>query len=236
VVTDFGVHPFWISPGTDIYIAASSYTKTQLLREGVREGQIKEFGIPIEEKFSRTYDRTELCRTFGFKPRSFTVLISTGSFGIGPIERIVASLCLEAQLLVVCANNKRLYARLKARNYPQVRVFGFIDNIEELMAISDVIIAKPGGLTIAESLAMGLFPFFVIAIPGQEAENAKALSSFGIGLYSKDTSLIIDSVLRLKYHPDACRRARELTQRLKRPFSTKELCSVIRESSIRPSH
>ena len=34
VITDFGVHPFWISNGTDLYIVASGLTKAKLLRMG----------------------------------------------------------------------------------------------------------------------------------------------------------------------------------------------------------
>ena len=184
VITDFGIHPLWISAGTDMYIVASRFSKEQLILAGVQENSIKDFGIPIDTKFSKQYEKNILCKKFNIEPNKLTILITTGSFGIGQIEEIVDSLYKEVQILVVSAHNKILYARLKKRNYSSVRVFGFIDNMQELMAVSDMIITKPGGLTIAESLAMGLLPIFITAIPGQETENAKILAKKLINLIS----------------------------------------------------
>ena len=44
VITDFGVHPFWVSRGTDLYIGASEYTKARLIEQGVAEDKIKKIG------------------------------------------------------------------------------------------------------------------------------------------------------------------------------------------------
>ena len=109
------------------------------------------------------------------------MLVVTGSFGIGPIEEIVQLLCNDYEVLAVCARNKRLFGRLKARAYPHTHVFGFVENIDELMTVSDVIITKPGGLTISESLCMDLIPLFIAAIPGQESMNVEVLQNAGIG-------------------------------------------------------
>ncbi len=233
VITDFGIHPFWISAGTDMYIVASNLSKEQLILEGVQENIIKDFGIPIDSKFLKEYEKNILCKKFEIEPNKFTVLISTGSFAIGQVEEIVESLYKEVQILVVSAHNKILYSRLKQRNYPKVKVFGFIDNIQELMFVSDMIITKPGGLTIAESLAMGLLPIFITAIPGQETENAKILAKKSIGINIKDVASIQDIVLDFRDHPQKLRNTKEKIDELKRPFAVKELCNVICQGSIR---
>ncbi|HTY45861.1 MAG TPA: glycosyltransferase, partial [Patescibacteria group bacterium] len=184
VITDFGVHPFWLSEGTDTYVAASEATRHVLLAEGIEDGRIRVLGIPVDEKFLSPGDAAALCRKFGIQENKFTVLVATGSFGIGPIARIVASL-QDVQVLVVCAKNKKLYRSLQEAAYPQARVFGFVDNIQELMAVSDIIITKPGGLSTVESLSMGLFPIFIVPIPGQETENIRCLAEQGVGMYAK---------------------------------------------------
>jgi len=184
-------------------------------------------------KFCQKYEKNTLCKKFDIEPNKFTILISTGSSGIGRIEEIVDSLYKEAQILVVCAQNKILYARLKKKNYPKVRVFGFVDNIQELMAVSDMIITKPGGLTIAESLAMGLLPIFIAAIPGQETENAKILAKKSIGVNIKDVASIKDIVLDLRDHPDKLKSMKEKLNELKRPFAVKELCNAVCQGSLR---
>ncbi len=181
VITDFGVHPFWITKETDIYITASDFTKNQLIQAGINTDKIKALGIPIDEKFIKNFNKELLLKELGLLADKFTVLITTGSFGIGPVEEIVNLLYKEVQIAVVCAKNKKLYSGLISKNYPNVRVYGFIDNIEELMAVSGIVIAKPGGLTISEILAMELTPVFISPIPGQETNNMAVLKNYGIG-------------------------------------------------------
>ncbi len=233
VITDFGIHPFWVSNGTDMYIVASDSSKEQLMLEGTEENIIQDVGIPIDEKFLKEYDKSALFIKFGLEPNKFTVLISTGSFGIGQIEKAIDLLYKEVQILVVCANNKILYSRLQNRNYPQVKVFGFIANMQELMAVSDIIIAKPGGVTISESLAMELLPIFITAIPGQESENVKILEKKSIGLNIKDITLIKDIVLDFKNYPEKLKSIKERISRIKKPFAARELCNVICKSGSR---
>lgn len=232
VITDFGVHPFWIADGTDIYNVALDSTKEKLISEGIKENNIKEFGIPIDSKFLRRYEKDVLTKKFDIDQNKFTVLITTGSFGIGPIEEIVDLLYKDIQILVVCANNKRLYTRLKNKNYPDVRVFGFIDNIQELMSVSDIIITKPGGLTISESLTMDLVPIFIAAIPGQETENIKILTKKGIGIKARNTASIKDIILDFKNRPDKLKSIKENISRIKKPFATRELCNAVCQGSI----
>jgi processive 1,2-diacylglycerol beta-glucosyltransferase len=233
VITDFGVHPFWVLDDTDIYIVASDFSKEQLIQQGVKENKIEVLGIPIDAKFLKSFDKNILCKKFNIAPDKFTVLIVTGSFGIGKIEEAVDLLYQEVQILAVCAQNKILYARLKQKNYPGLKIFGFIDNIQELMAVSDIIITKPGGLTISESLAMDLLPIFITAIPGQETENAKVLAKKSIGINIKDIASIKDIVVDLKNHPDKLKNIKEKISKEKRPFAAKDLCNVICQDSIR---
>ncbi len=54
-------------------------------------------------------------------------------------------------------------------------LFYFVDNVEDYMHISDLIITKPGGLTTSESLACALPMAVFKAFPGQEAQNADFL-------------------------------------------------------------
>lgn len=235
VITDFGVHPYWISPGTDIYVVASSFTKKILLAEKIPENKIIELGIPIDAKFARKYDRKELCRKLNISPDRFTVLIMTGSFGIGPIAQIVDLLYKDAQLVVVCAKNKKLFYELSAKNYPGVFVFGFVDNAHEFMAIADVIVTKPGGLSTSELLAMDLAPIFISPIPGQETENIKALNSFGVGVKADSAKEVERVVLEYKNNPETLKKIKERIKNIKKPFAARGLCNVICKSNCRLS-
>jgi len=227
VITDFGVHPFWVSNGTDLYLAASGFTRGALLRAGVKEGQIRVTGIPFSPNFNKLQDRNRLAEKFGIEVKKFTVLVMTGSFGSGPLEEIAESLCSEAQVLVVCAKNEKLFCRLQKRNLENVKVFGFVNNAEELMAVSDLMITKPGGSSIAELLAMGLAPIFITAIPGQEENNAKILAAYGIGWTPENIKQIKKLVIDLKNNPQKLQGLKENIAAIAKPFACQEIASVI---------
>jgi len=235
VITDFDIHPFWISGATDTYIVATSVTKDLLVKHGIDASLIKDTGIPVHPKFLQSFNRPGICKKLKIDPGKFTVLVATGSFGFGPIEEIVESLYNDVQVLVVCAGNKKLYKRLKAKQYPRVLVFGLVNNMEELMSVSDLIITKPGGLTISETLSMELIPVFISAIPGQESGNVEVLQEYGIGLNPKSVSEIKDIVLELKDNPEKYNLLKESMRQLKKPDCLKEICNVICQDSTGPA-
>lgn len=228
VITDFGVHPLWVSKGTDTYAVASSLSKEYLIKEGVKAEDIRESGIPIDEKFSRDYDKQEAREKIGLEPDKFTLLITTGSFGIGPVEEIIACLYKEMQIIVVCAKNVKLYKSLQEKTFPNTKIFGFIDNINELMAASDIVIAKPGGLTTSEILSMELVPVFISPIPGQETHNLMTMQEFGIGKYASSIEDIKNIVLDYRNNPDKINREKEIIKKVKKPHAAEDLYNAIR--------
>jgi processive 1,2-diacylglycerol beta-glucosyltransferase len=228
VITDFGVHPFWLSQGTDLYVVGSKVTKDKLLTMGVEESKVKDSGIPFSLNFVKNQNRIELTAKLGIKADMFTVLLMTGSFGLGPLEKIAASICADVQVLVVCANNKTLFNRLQKKNLSNVKVFGFIKNADELMAVSDIIITKPGGSSIVELINMELFPIFISAIPGQERENIYTLSACNVGYAPKNIKQIKDLVIDLKNNPQKLRDLKNNIVAVAKPFACRELANVIR--------
>ncbi|MBU1727001.1 MAG: hypothetical protein KJ880_05175 [Candidatus Omnitrophica bacterium] len=234
VITDYGVHPYWISPGTDLYIAGSSVTLEKIVHEGVPRERIKALGIPVNEKFLKKFNKNALCEKFGIRCDGFTVLLLTGSFGIGPVEEMVELLQGKVQILAVCARNRGLYEKLQRRNFDNCRAFGFVDNIEELMAVSDMIITKPGGISISEALAMDLYPIFISPIPGQETENVEVMARYGVGILAKDIDSVEELVLGLKDDPERLKELRGVVAKVKKPMAAEEICNVVCESFAGP--
>jgi processive 1,2-diacylglycerol beta-glucosyltransferase len=209
-------------------VAASDFTKNRLVLEGVEAEKIRVLGLPFDPKFLRHFDHPALCRKLGIDHRKFTVLLMTGSFGLGPLEEIAECLHEDCQVLVVCAGNTKLYDRLLKKNLENVKVFGFISNTEELMAVSQVIITKPGGSTITEVLIMELPVVFISAIPGQETANLEALAEYNIGVSPKNIEEIKKYVLDLKENPEKILELKQKIRGIKKPFACKELAGVIR--------
>lgn len=227
IITDFGVHPYWVAKGTDYYIAASDFTKMRLLKENVPIEKIKVFGLPFHQRFLKEFNRKDLAGKIGINPDKFTVMLMTGSFGVGPLRRIARMLSFKAQVLVVCASNKKLEKQLLKDNLSNVKVFGFVDNTEELMAVSDCIVTKAGGSTIAELINMDLIPIFISVIPGQESENVRALRQIGVGFLPRRLEELKDVVLMLKNNPEKLEDMKEKLEEIKKPLSCQEISGVV---------
>jgi len=218
VITDFGVHPLWVTSGCDAYVVASEATQKELSAFGVAAEKIKVFGIPIRAGFGRLYKRSD--------PR-FSVLLFTGSFGFSFIEKIADALADKVHLWVVCGNNTALYNRLKKKTLAGIELFGFTEDIPRIMSEVDVVIAKPGGLSISEALASDLPIVFTRGIPGQESANARIIHEYGCALTPKNLSEIQSFILQLKDNPPLLDSLRAHIQKVKKPFSTEEILRYV---------
>jgi processive 1,2-diacylglycerol beta-glucosyltransferase len=225
-VTDFDVHRIWLAKGIDYYTVASPWTREKLESLGVPGDRIVLSGIPTDTKFSQPRDLNALRQKLGVKPDVFTVLMATGSFGIGPIAEILAELP-DFQVLVVCGHNKELCRRLSQANKGLAKIYGLVDNMDELMAVSDVIVTKPGGLSIAESLVCGLPMIFFNAIPGQETNNIQVLRRYGVGLSDLSIPQMVEELKRFRSSPETLRAAKENSKSLGKPFAVKDICALV---------
>lgn len=189
VVTDYTVHSQWIHHGVDLYIVGCEEVYNGLVNRGINPDIIKITGIPVSPKFEYDLNREEIAANLGLSPDRPTFLVMGGAYGVlggaKEICRIFAEAPFPVQSIVVCGKDKKLYKSVdeivaSARN-PIVR-FGYVNNVEELMTVADIVITKAGGLTVSEALTKGLPLVIFKPIPGQEEENAKFLRNMGAGV------------------------------------------------------
>ncbi len=206
-VTDFDVHSFWIHDGVAKYFVASEEIRWLLQRKGVPAERIQVTGIPILPAFAEKRPKPEARAALGLDPARTTVLVLGGGFGVGHVERVVGETLQvpgDFQVMVVAGRNEGLRKRLSEVRPPAgkaLRVFGFVDNMHELMDAADVAISKSGGLTVSECLTKGL-PMIVFApIPGQEECNASYLLEHGAGLLAKDLHALPFKLARILSEP-----------------------------------
>jgi len=183
IVTDFEAHALWMDECVDLYCVAAEETKARLIARGAKAENMVATGIPIAAKFSRKVERRAVRKKLGLRDDEAVLLVLSGGFGMGPVGAIVAQLDRaerEFQVVVVTGRNEVMRRELAAadRRHP-THVLGFADNMHELMAVSDLVISKPGGLTSSEALAMGKPLFILNPIPGQEAANSDFLLERG---------------------------------------------------------
>ena len=183
VVTDFEAHALWMEPGVDLYCVAAEETKARLLARGVLPEAVEATGIPVAAKFSTPVHPAQIRKRLGLRDDLPTLLVLGGGFGMGPVAQIMSELnrlARPVQSLVVCGRNEELRRELAVMDHRHpAHVLGFVSNMHELMAVSELVITKPGGLTTSEALAMGKPIFVLNPIPGQEAANSDFLLGHG---------------------------------------------------------
>jgi processive 1,2-diacylglycerol beta-glucosyltransferase len=181
VLTDFVPHSYWIYDDVDYYITPADEVSQRLMKKGVAAEKIKALGIPFDPAFNQCGDLADVRKHLHLDPRVKTILIMGGGQGLGPIKTLYKSLekvDLPLQEIIVCGTNKKLYHQLKRkikRSKHAVSLCGYVNNVNELMAVSDLIITKPGGITTAEALSKGLPMIIIKPLPGQEMNNTQFL-------------------------------------------------------------
>ena len=207
VLTDYIPHSYWVYDTVDYYITPSEDVSERLAKKGVASSKIKSLGIPFDHKFNQRLNSAEIFHKLKLDANKPVVLIMGRGQGLGPIKTIVKSLEKvkpDIQELIITGTNKRLYRSLrrKIRHYNKdIHLFGFVQNIHELMFISRVIISKPGGVTTAEVLSARLPMVIVKPIPGQEVNNTNFLVHKGAAIKvdePKDVYRVIEELLEDK--------------------------------------
>jgi processive 1,2-diacylglycerol beta-glucosyltransferase len=192
VVTDFDVHAMWLCRHVEQYFVAMEETKVHLRALGVPESLVTISGIPIDPIFAEPCDKRAMRRKHGLEPDRFTILVSAGGFGVGPVGYLMqalAELKHPARVIAVCGRNAVLKAELantiknlKKSSVVSYTVLGFTTEMDELMTAADLFVGKPGGLTTSEALAKGLPMVVINPIPGQEERNSDHLLEQGAAI------------------------------------------------------
>ena len=188
VTTDFETHRLWVNEPCEHYTTATAEGAAYLRHWGVPPGNVTPTGIPIHPVFSHPKDRDECLKRQGLVGDRTIVLQLAGGFGVGPIEKLfqgLLSIEIPLEIVVVAGRNESAREQLKQVAAPdrhRVKILGFTDQIDELMAAADLVMSKPGGLTTSEVLARGAAMAIVNPIPGQESRNSDFLLENGAAI------------------------------------------------------
>lgn len=187
VATDYECIPFWNETNPDLFVIPSEQLIPKFVEKGIKEEVLLPIGIPVASSFLEVNEDIDVPHD---KKR---VLLTSGSMGFGEMKECVEAILdnIDCYLIVVCGSNQELKNELDKINNDNLYVLGFINNMNQYMKNSDVIIAKPGGLTSTE-ITMMRKPFIIMMpIPGVENYNAKFFSDNGMGLYASDVNEVV---------------------------------------------
>lgn len=185
IMTDFELHREWLQPGLDRYWLPNAALLEDFVRFGIPRERLSTTGIPVRKAFWTPLDQAEARRQLGMEQDQRIVLYITSALGtLGGVARVCARLLRSPQrfaLVVIAGRDERLFKdlqRLAARvGGNRLHPLRFVDNVAQLMAASDLVITKAGGITTSEALARARPIVIYRPIPGQEAGNSRYLSA-----------------------------------------------------------
>lgn len=223
VVTDFSCHRVWFDEAVDYYFVASAAVAKALMDYGADSGKIMVTGIPIRLKFASVLNRDAIIKKLGLLPNVPTLLIVGGMLKISAVIKIIKAVPArnkKVQFIVVAGRDEALKKALDSSNLDKdlrIKVFGFVENIEELMTAADLIFTKAGGLTASECMALGLPMVFNKVIPGQEEGNVEYLTAQGAAVKAKNVSEVINLASEILGDQKKLSQMRSACQKIGRP-------------------
>lgn len=236
VVTDLvSAHHAWFAPGADAYIVPTTYVRDFALKQGMDPHRVHLMGMPIDPKFTLPIEsKQELQRKLGLERDLPVVLLvggGEGAMGLRAAVHAISQAHLAVQLLIISGRNKRLYVelqRLRSSLHVPAKVFGFVQNMQEMMCASDVIVTKAGPGTICEALACNLPIILSGYVPGQEEGNVTYVEENKVGMLAYDSIELIN-ILRLLLKPgsELLRQQLENAKRISRPGASFEIANCI---------
>lgn len=223
LMTDYGPHRAWIAPNVDAYIVSNEDMVPQMEKMGVPPEIVFPYGIPVTDVFFEKKDKAALREKIGLAADKPTILFMAGSFGVTNIISIYEDLCtlnLDFQVIVITGKNEKLYHEFEdavQESSKKTRLVYFTHEVANYMHASDLLITKPGGLTVSESLACDLPLAVFDAIPGQEEDNAAFLQNHHMAV-------------RLNQHEDTAQVIAELLENPQKLAEMRHACALFDKS------
>ena len=239
VVTDpfYGFWKGWACDDVTLYLVASEEARQQLVDYGIAPERIKVSGMPVHPKFAYPGDEAARVarRELGLDPEKFTVFVNAGWEGGGNIPQIFRELVrggLDVQAIFLAGRNAELRAKAESLAVDAtipIKVIGYSEQVEQLMAAANVMISKLGGLTTFEAFACRV-PIIADVIAGpmpQEAGTAKLIAKRGAGVLLERASDVVPVVRRMVEDTAHYSAMRAATVGLSLPNATRRIVEEI---------
>lgn len=178
VYTDFFINNLWGIEEVDFHFVPSKKMKEKLLEQGIKGQQIFITGIPIYPLFKQENHKIK-------NEENFSALLCGGNMGTGSISSLLNRVNPAGIIhyKVLCGKNDKLYQYIEKLDNPHITPLRYISSKKAMNLLydeTDIIITKPGGVTISESLAKKIPVFVYDALPGQEEQNLHFLKQEGL--------------------------------------------------------
>jgi 1,2-diacylglycerol 3-beta-galactosyltransferase len=233
VVTDLvTTHAAWYTNRADLVIVPTTVAYRRALSLGITPERMEVVGLPVAERFCQPAgDPVEIRARLGWPQDRPVALLVGGGEGMGPLEATALAIDaarLPAQLVIIAGRNKKLKERLEKHAWltPPI-IYGFVQEMPDMMRAADVLITKAGPGTISEAFIAGLPLILYSRLPGQEDGNVGYVVSNGAGVWSPRPDAVVAALKNWLDDPDRRARAAAASLHLARPRAAREIARLL---------
>ena len=236
VMTDYSLHQMWLCSGVNHYFMATEAMARGMVQQDFAQETLHSTGIPIGREVQSLPERAELRRQLGVASERKVIMLMGGGLGLGGIEKNLQELEKVASpltLLVITGRNEQLMQRVQdfaETSHHDMRVWGYTNEVKKLMGAADLLITKPGALTISEAFALGTPMLLHDPIPGPETENAVYATKHGAAIWLHPGERLSPAVEEI-FAGEALPRMRERALACAKPSASEEIVKIILQSA-----
>jgi len=244
VVTDYHAHQFWACPGVARHFVPTASTREQLVAAGVDRRCIEVTGIPIDPAIGAPIESDVARHVLGLPADGPVVALIGSGLPSEQVRAMVVDVLAQpavGTIVVAAGRNHDLVAGLDDLahgTHPRLRVLGPQPSLTPLLAASDLVVSKAGGLTVSEVLALGVPMIIPTAqLVGQERWNAAYVIEAGAGLGCESTSLVAQTIAEVLAAPEHLARMRTAAQAIGQPAAAETIAArVLADLEQRPAY
>lgn len=212
ILTDYASHSMWLKnhKRETAFIVSNEIVKNELIEYGVPENKIYPFGIPLSSKFKDIdLDIEKIKFKYKVNNNKLTILFFGGgsmgsSYTYSYLKEII-KLKLDINIIFVSGKNTELQGKcirlVKEENVKNITILGFTKDISNLLNIADLVITKPGGLSVTEALEMKTPMLLIPGNGGQENHNAKFIVKNHFGVRARNKWQLKKHLYKLVNYP-----------------------------------
>ncbi|WMJ75997.1 MULTISPECIES: MGDG synthase family glycosyltransferase [unclassified Sedimentibacter] len=224
VITDVVDSWEWIYKGTNIYLVPTEEIKNRIIHKGVSGSTILVTGIPVKKGFI-----SENINLSIKDKHSILIVLS----GIDNVPESVLSKLDQLDnfdIMLVTGRNERLFEKLSKSTFSNIKVYGYVDNMNQMMDESLFIVTKPGGVTIFEAINKELPLIVLNSNIGQEKGNIEFIKKNKIGVVINDFENLPSILSYYANNQDIINYYCENIRKIKKTLNyTNSFCSVLNE-------
>jgi UDP-N-acetylglucosamine:LPS N-acetylglucosamine transferase len=231
----FDAHFVWFSHAFDWSMVFSRKSFDEIVKKGIPGRKVKVFPFPINPLFAkRTESKQELRRRLGIEVEPFTFLFFFGAEGRGPVKKYLSAMVqrgIAAQVVIVCGKNQRLRSEMREaaagiKGGTRVVVRGFVNNLPEHIAASDVVVGKSGPNQVFESLIQER-PIAISSYLANERQTSDWVIANGLGWLCRTDGQFAMLAARLVSHPELIRRCESNIRALGLRSGAPQICEFL---------